>query len=118
MKTRFKDKPRIFEVRGVKIKDFGKIYLNDNEMVSFVTKDRRECDFTAKDWGFYLGPSLNSRLKKEGFRAALVLNEEGSLYINAVEKDKINLFRKYLKTNQKSKVIYWLDRGLCKRMHK
>jgi hypothetical protein len=112
MRTDLKINPRVFEVKGVKIKDFGKIYLDDNEMVSFVTKSNRECDFTAKDWGFYLGPSLNSRLQKEGFKVALVLNEKGQLYINAVEKDKIKLFEEYLKENQDSRVICWLDEGI------
>ena len=109
MKIESKDKPRVFEVKGVKIKDYGKISLDDDEMVSFVTKSGRECDFSAKDWGFYLGPSLNSRLKKQGFKVALVLNEAGQIYVNAIEKDKIGLFEKYLKTNQDSKVICWLD---------
>jgi len=109
MKIKVKRPPRVFEVKGIRIKDYGKIYLNDNEMVSFVTKDGKECDFTAKKWGFYLCSSLNSRMKKEGFKVALVLNEEGKLYLNAVEKNKIRQFKNYLKTNQNSKVIYWLD---------
>ena len=109
MRLKLKGEPRVFEVKGVKIKDYGKIYLGHDEMVSFVTKSKRECDFAAKEWGFYLGPSINSRLKKEGFKVALVLNEKGQLYVNAVEKDKIAKFKKYLKTNQNNKVICWLD---------
>ena len=108
MKVKFKEKPRIFEVKGVTIRDYGKIYLNDDEMVSFVTKSGRECDVTAKEWGFYLGPSLNSRLKREGFKVALVLNELGQLYVNAVEVDKVKLFKRYLKTNQRNRIICWL----------
>lgn len=114
MKIKLNKKPRIFHVKKFKIKDFGKIYLDAGEMVSFVTKDGRECDFTSKDWGFYLGPSLNSRLKKEGFKVALVLNEAGQLYVNAVEKNKIKLFKKYLKTNQNIQIICWLDEWLEK----
>ena len=109
MKTKLKEEPRIFEVKGIKIKDYGKIYLEGGEMVSFVTKSGKECDFAAKDWGFYLGPSVNSRLKKEGFKVALVFNEKGQLYIHAVEHDKISLFKTYLKTNQNNKVICWID---------
>lgn len=109
MKIKFSKNPRIFEVKGHKVKDYGKIYLNDGEMVSFVTKSGKECDFAAKDWGFYLGPSVNSRLKKEGFKVALVLNELGQLYVHAVDKDKVKNFKSYLKANQNNKVICWLD---------
>lgn len=112
MRLALRKKPRVFEVKGVKIRDWGKVYLKDGEMVSFVTKSKRECDFAAKSWGFYLGPSLNSRLKKEGFKVALVVNEKDQLYIHAVEKDKIGEFRKYLKTNQNNKIICWMDEWL------
>jgi len=78
-------------------------------MVSFVTESGCECDFSAKEWGFYLGPSLNSRLKKEGFKTALVVNESGQIYVHAVEKNKICEFRKYLETNQNNRIICWLD---------
>ncbi len=108
MRLKLKKKPRVFEVKGQTIKDFGKIFLNNGEMVSFQTKSGRDCDFAAKEWGFYLGPSLNSRLKKEGFKVALVINEFGQLYVNAVEKDKLKEFSKYCKKNL-SKVICWLD---------
>ncbi|MEW5744454.1 MAG: hypothetical protein AB1805_03295 [Nitrospirota bacterium] len=104
-----KETPRCFEVKGFKVKDYGKLYLEDGEMVSFVTKGNRECDFTAKDWGFYLGPSLNSRLKREGFKVALVINESNQLYVHAVEKDKIPEYRSYLKTNQDLRILCWLD---------
>lgn len=109
MKTKFKEKPREFTVKGSTIKDYGKIHLDKGEMVSFVTKSGKECDFTACEWGFYLGPSLNSRLKKEGFKTALVLNEQGQIYVNSVEKEKITEFKNYLKTNQNNKILCWLD---------
>ncbi|MDD5774011.1 MAG: hypothetical protein PHX78_11155 [bacterium] len=109
MKTKFRNKPRIFMVKGTKLKDFGKIYLDNNEMISFITKSGRECDFMAKNWGYYLSPSLNSRLKKQGFKAALVVNETNQIYVNVVEKNKISEFKKYLNTHQASKIICWLD---------
>ena len=109
MRTRLKKNPRVFAVKGHKVKDYGKIYLDDGEMVSFVTTSGKECDFAAKDWGFYLGPSLNSRLKKEGFKVALVVNERHQLYIHAVEKEKMKKFKRYLKAGQNNKIICWLD---------
>lgn len=109
MNLDLEDEPRIFTVKDTIIKDYGKIYLDNSEMVSFVTKSGKECDFTAQDWGFYLGPSVNSRLKNEGFKVALVLNAQNQLYINAVENDKIDVFKKYLSTNQNNKLICWLD---------
>lgn len=109
MHLKLQDEPRTFIIKGTEIKDFGKLYLNPLEMVSFVTPSGNECDFTAQEWGFYLGPSINSRLKNEHFKVALVVNEQNQLYINAVENDKIELFKQYLKTNQNNKIICWLD---------
>ncbi|WP_420265546.1 hypothetical protein [Candidatus Magnetominusculus dajiuhuensis] len=118
MRYDFKEFPRVFEVKGYKIKDYGKIYLDDGEMVSFVTESGRECDFAAKDWGFYLGPSVNSRLKNQGFKVALVLNEQGQLYVNAVEANKIDEFKQYLKTNQNGTILCWLDDWLSEETKK
>lgn len=112
MHADLKENPRTFEVRGYQIKDFGKLQLDTGEMVSFVTKEGRECDVTAMEWGFYLGSSLNSRLRGQGFKVALVLNEQGRLYVNAVEENKIDIFKKYLKTNQNIRVLCWLDEWL------
>lgn len=109
MKLEIKDTPRKFSVGDIEIKDFGKINLNENEMLSFKTTSNKEYDFTAKEWGFYASPSLNSRLKKEGFKTALVVNETNQLYIMVVENDKIDIFKKYLKDNQDNRLICWLD---------
>jgi len=113
MKLQLKESPRIFEIKlkskGHKIKDYGKILLDASGMVTFVTSSGKECDFAAKEWGFYLGPSVNSRLKDNGFKVALVLNEKGQLYVHAVEKDKIDIYKKYLKTDQLNIILCWLD---------
>ena len=39
MKIKLLDGVREFVVKGVTIKDQGKVYLNDNELLSFVTKN-------------------------------------------------------------------------------
>jgi hypothetical protein len=109
MKLEIKDPPREFDGSGARIKDFGKVHLAADEMVSMVTASGKECDFAAKEWGFYLAPSLNARLRNQGFKVALVRNQQGKLFLNAVEEDKLELFQKYLKTGQDSEVLCWLD---------
>jgi len=103
------EEPRVFGVKGHELKDIGKIFLNNNELVSFKTKSGKEYDFVAKDWGFYASPSVNSRLIKEGFKTALVVNENEQVYVMVVESDKMDIFHKYLADNQNSKIICWLD---------
>ena len=114
MKIKILKNPRLFKVNNIEVKDFGKIKLATNEMVSFVTKSKKEYDFTAKDWGFYVTPSINGRLKKEGFAIALVKNKLGKTYIMAVEKEKIKIFNKFC-TNKKKKVLKWYNLDLNKK---
>ncbi|MBF0494295.1 MAG: hypothetical protein HQL28_04100 [Candidatus Omnitrophica bacterium] len=112
MKLRLTDQPRKFHIRdgNITISDHGKIELNADEMVSFVTASGRECDFTAKKWGYYPTSSLNSRMKKEGFKTALVKNPDGKININVVEEDRIGEFDEYLKSHEfPPKVVCWLD---------
>ena len=109
MKSELKEEPRKFGVKGHEVKDFGKIFLDPNEMISFSTQGGKEYDFVAKEWGFYASPSVNSRLSKEGFKTALVVNESNQLYVMAVEEEKINIFKIYLKNNQDNRLICWLD---------
>ena len=107
MKIKIFKKPRIFSVNKINIKDFGKIRLEQNEMISFITKTKKEYDFTAKDCGFYVSPSINGRLKNEGFKIALVKNKLGKFYVMAVEKEKINIFKTFCLSENK-KIIKWL----------
>lgn len=109
MRLRLKKIPREFDGGGVTIKDFGKLQLKENEMISIVSKNKRKYDVTAKEWGFYLASSINSRLKNQGFKVALVLNDQGKLFINAVEIDKIDLFKRYLKKGRSGRIVCWLD---------
>ena len=104
-------KARIFNVGkklNIKIKDIGKIYLSKNEQLTFVTDNSNEYDFCRKDWGFYATPSVNSRLKREGFKTAVVKNQLNQIYIMVVEKKKISKFNNYCK-NEKQKIIKWID---------
>ena len=109
MKADWFDSPRVFTVNDERIQHVANVRLQPYEMVTFLSPSNRECDFTATPWGFYLGPSLNSRLKNQGFRAALVINEKNRVFVNAVEIDKIDEFKTYLKKDQRSRLLCWLD---------
>ena len=63
--------PRSFIVgikKKLKIKDVGTVYLAPNEQLTFVTENKNRYDVARKNWGFYATPSINVRLKKEGFK--------------------------------------------------
>lgn len=109
MKTDFKKKPRIFNVNGVDLKDFGKIRLSENEIISLLSDTGKEMDITAKRWGYYLGPSLNARLAKEGYKVALVVNQYNKIFLMVVDKAKIEEFKSYLKDRQDNRILCWLD---------
>jgi hypothetical protein len=51
VKIKISKKPRIFTIKDIQIKDYGKIKLDTNEMISFITESGKEYDFAAKDWG-------------------------------------------------------------------
>tara|TARA_X000000950_G_scaffold288388_1_gene404903 strand:- start:47527 stop:47889 length:363 start_codon:yes stop_codon:yes gene_type:complete len=112
MKTFLKKKPREFEVgnsKKFKIKDFGKILLNSDEQITFLTTKKSEYDVTKKDWGFYATPSLNGRLKNFGLRGVLIKNiMTNRFFIFLVENGKEKSFQKYLE-QEKLKIIVWLD---------
>ncbi len=108
MKLDIKEKPREFGVGAYILRDYGRVHFQDGEMVTLVSPSGRECDVTAMEWGFYLAPSLNARLRAQGFKVALVCNNQGKLFLNAVEVDKKDLFDRYLR-EQQSKLICWLD---------
>lgn len=111
MKYNFKKSAREFKVgirNQITIKDYGTIQLDADEMVTFLTEKGGEYDVARKKWGFYATPSLNGRLKNQGFKSALVKNAKGMFYIMLVEKDKISLFQEYL-NEEKNEVVYWLD---------
>jgi len=105
--------PREFKLGSFTLKDLGSVTLTSesptvNEFITLKTAEGNNCDFAATSWGFYLGPSLNSRLKKEGFKTALVINNNHQLYVMAVVLQKEEEFRQYLLAND-CKVITWLD---------
>ncbi len=103
--------PRIFQVGEngeINISDCGKIYLDPDEQVTFVTVTGKKHDFTAKSWGFYATPSVNGRLVHQGFKTALVKNQSGRYYIMVVDVDRIPDFETYLSV-EKNEVVEWID---------
>ncbi len=111
MNLKEQNPPRKFRV-GLKnqfeISDCGCIRLNSDEQVTFMTERGREYDVTAKPWGFYATPSVNGRLKRFGFKTALVRNSKGQYYVMIVEPEKIDAFNEYIK-EEKQTVVEWLD---------
>ena len=80
--------------------------MNNNEQVTFKF-NKKNYDFCQKEWGFYVSASINSRLKKEGFKIGLFKNKKNRRYIYAVDKDKKTIFQNFLK-NTNHKLIKWL----------
>jgi len=114
MRIKLNKPPRVFVIdkaKKFKMADCASIELKPDEQVTFLTPSGREYDVAAKSWGFYATPSINSRLKKQGFKTALVKNSQGRFFIMLVENEKIELFKRYLINNQNSKIICWLDEG-------
>lgn len=106
-----KDPPRTFRVgrdRAIEIADCGRVYLSADEQVTFETPSGREYDVAAKSWGFYATPSVNGRLKDQGFKAALVRNEQGRLFVMLVEGDRMADFEAYCRDESQT-VVEWLD---------
>ena len=95
------------------------VYLKDNEQVTFVSENGSEYDVAKKDWGYYPFPSINSRLKRNSYKVALVMNKnDKKLFILIVDKNRVKSFIKYIKKN-KSKIIMWFDeKGLKKLVSK
>tara|TARA_Y100000389_G_C17230064_1_gene397680 strand:+ start:176 stop:526 length:351 start_codon:yes stop_codon:yes gene_type:complete len=111
VKFRILKKPRIFSVgkkKNIKIKEIGFIYLKNNEQITIINENKKNYDFVKKSWGYYATPSINERLKKEGFKTALVKNKYSKYYIMVIDKKKMNNFKKYCKSEDQN-IVEWLD---------
>tara|TARA_B100000963_G_C22466760_1_gene598235 strand:- start:537 stop:887 length:351 start_codon:yes stop_codon:yes gene_type:complete len=105
---------RSFKVKNVNLSHVANVKLKNNNFVTFLD-GKKQIDFTKKNWGYYPFPSINSRLKKNFYKAVLVMNrDDKKFFILLVNKNKILSFKKYLKIN-KSKIVMWFDeKGLRK----
>ena len=104
--------PRKFNpLDDIEINDCGSILFKNNEQITITNDDGKSNDIICKDWGFYLGNSINNNLKKQGFKLSLVVSyasEPPRTYLNLVDQNKMDLFVKYCK-KYNAKVICWLD---------
>lgn len=111
MEVKQNDPPRRFRVgvaNDIEMTDCGRVHLDENEQVTFVTESGKQHDFAAKSWGFYATPSINGRLKTQGFRTALVRNWARRYYVMVVEAEMLDDFRDYL-MREGNEVVEWLD---------
>jgi hypothetical protein len=103
--------PRRYEVgwgERFDISDCGRVHLDPDEQVTFVTEAGGELDVTRKDWGFYATPSLNARLSGFGLRAVLVRNRINRFFVLLVEDGKDAEFARYLELEDLA-LVTWLD---------
>jgi hypothetical protein len=103
--------PREFKVgvnRQITIRDCATVRLDPDEQVTLVTNKGKEYDIARKDWGYYATPSVNGRLKNQGFKTALVRNHYGKYYVMIVDEEKLNDFKAYL-AQEKNDLEQWLD---------
>tara|TARA_B100000676_G_scaffold283837_1_gene310919 strand:+ start:762 stop:1124 length:363 start_codon:yes stop_codon:yes gene_type:complete len=104
---------RKFEVGGtrptIELSHVMDLMLEADEQVTLVTEGGKEVDICRKDWGYYATPSLNSRLKRFGYRCCLV-DSAGKKFVHIVDQNKIPSYQNYL-DQQKMTIVAWLDNG-------
>jgi hypothetical protein len=93
----------------IEMVDCGRVCLEANQQVTFITSSGKEHDFAAKGWGFYATPSINGRLRDQGFRTALVRSAlSGRYFVLVIEQELMAEFHAYLEA-EKLVVAEWLD---------
>ncbi|WP_164516433.1 hypothetical protein [Minwuia thermotolerans] len=109
MRLAERNPPRVFEpAPGIAISDCGDVELRPDEQVTLVTEAGKRMDVAARDFGFYATPSVNGRLKSEGFKTALVRNARGQVYVMVVDSDRMADFDRYC-ASERQTVLEWLD---------
>ena len=94
--------------KKIKINHGANIFLNNDEQITFIFKNKQEYDVVKKNWGYYATPSINYRLKINSFKTALVKNNKNRNFIMIVNKGNLKIFNKYL-SDESMKLISWLD---------
>ena len=94
--------------KNIKIKETTLLKLKNDEQIVFNCFHPKKYDFVKKNWGYYATPSINSRLKNQGFKTALIQNRKKRTYLVVIDKKKISEFKKYCK-QENLQVYLWLD---------
>jgi len=109
------DPPRVFKVdqpdgisEPLLLKDCGRVELEPDEQITFITEAGAEYDIARKSWGYYATPSLNSRLLRFGLHAVLVRDEKSKFVILLVEEGKEAEFKSYIELEEYT-IVCWLD---------
>lgn len=113
MELDIKNPPRAYRCgtrQQIEIGDCGKISLEADEQLTFVTPNGAEYDLARKSWGFYATPSINGRLESFNLRTALTKNSVGRFFIMLVESDRETAFFEYLRDDE-IEFVAWLDTG-------
>lgn len=109
MKITSIDPPREFCVgNGIVVKNCARIGLQPDEQVTFVTESGAEYDVMRKAWGYYATPSLNGRLRSNGYKTALVRSASGKYFVMLVEIERVSEFVSYLQAENET-FMEWLD---------
>ena len=104
--------PRTFEVGKKKkllIRHCANIFLEPNEQVTFVSPQGEEVDVVKKDWGYYLTPSMNKRMKNFNLNTYLVQNSVGNVFVMTVEQGKDREFNEYIEFTHQKVIINLSD---------
>lgn len=115
MKIDEKKPPRAFQIGAkkiIQIEHMADIKLETNEQITFVTDLGSEIDVVKKEWGHYMTPSINKRLKTFGLETFLVQNSRGNVFVMTVEPQSMEKFKVYLDFTEQ-KIIFNLSDIYC-----
>ena len=108
---KIKKKNRSFKVgikNNIKLNHCANIELSKNEFITFIDADKNEYDFCKKEWGYYISPSLNKRLRKNNYKIGLFKNKDNSKFFFAVNINKIKKLKLYI-SQEKIRLIKWFS---------
>jgi len=103
--------PRRFNVGNapVELRHTANLQLSPDELVTLLSPDGRELDIVSKNWGYYLTPSLQGRLKRNGMRGALMRNiVTRQLFVVVVYLEETESWRAYM-SEEDQELVMWLD---------
>jgi len=88
--------------KNILITETAKIKLKSNEQISFYSQNlnKTENEICKKSWGYYLTPSIDSRLKKYGQKIFVMKNLKKNSYLVIVNNSKLKEFKIYCKAEK------------------